>query len=192
MRILCVDDDRTTLTLISRSLTKAFPDDEVLAAQSGEEAFVKTRAVAVEIVVTDLSMPGMSGIEVLKGVKSDRPETEVIILTAFASVESAVKAMQQGARDYLPKPISIDLLIEKIENMKEYIESRQELEAHEFLTEAIEEDDVRSTRQARGEYGETKEAILRIIEILKSSAAADIKLNLIEESLGCVEMSETT
>ena len=53
MRILCVDDDRTTLTLISRSLAKTFPDDEILSAQSGEEAFVKTRAVAVDIVVTD-------------------------------------------------------------------------------------------------------------------------------------------
>lgn len=189
MRILCVDDDRATLTLISRSLAKAFPADEVLAALSGEEAMLKIEAVAVEIVVTDLVMPGISGIELLDRVKQDRPETEVIIITAFSSVETAVDAMQKGARDYLAKPISMDLLIEKLENLKEFMENRQEIEEYRFAMEAIEEDVARSTHKAREDFGEVRAVMLQIGEILASPAKDDIKLRLIRESLGCMGMS---
>jgi DNA-binding NtrC family response regulator len=147
MKILCVDDDRGSLLLTRTSLERAFPEDELLAASSGEAAVELLRSKAIDLVITDLVMPGLSGIDVLEEAKRERKQTEVIMVTAHSSVESAVLAMQKGARDYLAKPIHSDLLVEKVANLKELLHSRRELEDYRYAMAVLEED---STRAAMG------------------------------------------
>ena len=68
-----------------------------------------------DLIITDLKMPGMNGIEVLKSVRTLQPNVPVILITGYASVDTAVEAMKNGAADYLQKPFTPDLLLEKVQ-----------------------------------------------------------------------------
>ena len=83
---------------------------QVDTASSGNEALDFMKKAFFDIVILDLKMPGLSGMEVLKKIKEDNPETIVIVITGFATVESAVEAMKGGAYDFLPKPFNPDEL----------------------------------------------------------------------------------
>lgn len=100
--LLIVDDDASNLA----SLVKVFDKlaVRVIAATSGEEAIKSVRDTPIDIILTDLMMPGMDGIELLKNVKAIAPDTEVIMMTAYATIERAVEAMRQGAYDFVTKP----------------------------------------------------------------------------------------
>ncbi|MBL9104184.1 MAG: sigma-54-dependent Fis family transcriptional regulator [Myxococcales bacterium] len=102
-RVLIVDDEPG----IREFLAEALGDDdhEILTADSGEAAWARLSRESVEVVLTDLRMPGMSGIDLLRRVKEHQPEVEVLVLTAHGNVDSAVEAMRLGALDYLQKPI---------------------------------------------------------------------------------------
>jgi two-component system OmpR family response regulator len=167
MRILCVDDDRTSLLLTRRILERAFPDDELFAAASGEEAVKLLGSRAIDLVITDLVMPGLSGIDVLEEAKREHGETEVIMVTAHSSVESAVQAMQKGARDYLAKPIHGELLVEKVGHLRELLQSRRDLEDYRYAMAVLEKDATRaavgSERRLEG-LQEQMQAALAIIE----------------------------
>ncbi|MCP4550125.1 MAG: response regulator [bacterium] len=191
MTILCVDDDRTTLKLISKSLEKAYPNEKILEAQSGEEAIEVLKSNPADILITDLIMPGMSGIDVLERVKRDRPQTEVIMMTAYTSVESAIESMQKGARDYLAKPISIELLTEKVENLRTLIQSQREVEDYRYAMDTISEDVSRSAQKTEEKLSRSGDALLQILEILDSPVEPNVKLKLIREAIGCLEMSHT-
>ncbi|HID97606.1 MAG TPA: sigma-54-dependent Fis family transcriptional regulator [Thermodesulfobacteriaceae bacterium] len=102
-KILVVDDEKSLAMLLSRILKDA--GYEVESVYSGESALKRISAFLPNLVITDLKMPGMSGVDLLKKVKPERPEIDFIILTAFATVESAVEAMKVGATDYLLKPL---------------------------------------------------------------------------------------
>jgi len=130
MRILCVDDDQTTRLYYTQGLAEALPSDEVEVVASGEEAIARLEEGAYDLVLTDLVMPGLSGLDVLKAAREADPRTAVIVITGQASVSTAIEAMRGGARDYAEKPISIPLILEKIENVRDY--SRQCAEAEEI------------------------------------------------------------
>jgi two-component system response regulator FlrC len=102
--ILVVDDEPTIRLLV----TSVLKDEgyAVTAAASGEEALQLAARRHFHLVITDLKMPGISGVELLERVKGDDPETCVILLTAFGTVEGAVEAMKKGAYDYLLKPLA--------------------------------------------------------------------------------------
>ena len=102
--ILVVDDEPAMRLLLSSVLKEEGHD--VTAAASGEEALRLIAKRHYHLVLTDLKMPGISGLELLKQVKRDDPGTAVIILTAFGTVEGAVEAMRMGAVHYLLKPLS--------------------------------------------------------------------------------------
>lgn len=102
-RILVVDDDESLRRVLQVELEQ--DGYSVTAAASAQEAFSLLQLRAYDLVVTDLRMPGVSGIEVLKQVKSQYPETVVIVLTAFGTVEAAVEAIKCGAYDFLTKPV---------------------------------------------------------------------------------------
>lgn len=92
------------------------------AAASGIEALEKLASQPFDLLFVDIKMPGMDGIELLGHVKSDYPETAVVIITAYASIESAIKAMKMGASDYLMKPFRPDqlsLVLEKVRQQKQ-------------------------------------------------------------------------
>ncbi|HNY13325.1 MAG TPA: response regulator, partial [Candidatus Wallbacteria bacterium] len=107
MSLILVCDDKPVMV---KFLQEYFLKEghAVVTACDGEEAYSKFRDNQPEIVITDMKMPKLDGIEVLKRIKSENPETIVIMMTAFATIENAVEAMKQGAYDYIIKPFSID------------------------------------------------------------------------------------
>lgn len=121
-RILVVDDEAS----VRGSLKDWLIEDgyEVGIASSGEEAIAVARGSKWDVVLLDLKMPGMDGLETLKRLKEINRETEVLMMTAYATVDTAVKAMKEGAFDYLVKPFDpdeIELQVKKIVAHKELI-----------------------------------------------------------------------
>ncbi|OGB98171.1 MAG: hypothetical protein A3G35_17055 [candidate division NC10 bacterium RIFCSPLOWO2_12_FULL_66_18] len=102
--ILVVDDEAAMRLLVTSVLRDEGHD--VTAAASGEEALQLVAKRHYHLIITDLKMPGISGLEVLEAVRRDDPETAVILLTAFGTVEGAVEAMRKGAAHYLLKPLA--------------------------------------------------------------------------------------
>ena len=117
--VLIVDDEEP-IRFLCEDLLKSVNYD-VLTAEDGEKAIevLKDKGDEVDIVVTDLRMPGIDGIEVTKRVKSDYPEVDVIVLTGFASIESAVESMKIGASDFIRKPFNLNTLLETISRLVE-------------------------------------------------------------------------
>jgi two-component system response regulator PilR (NtrC family) len=105
-KILVVDDEQSLRDVLSIMLKRA--GYTVTSAADGEEAIELLDREIFDLVITDLRMPKIDGMEVLKAVKSASPETVVLIITAFATADSAVEAMKQGAYDYLTKPFQVD------------------------------------------------------------------------------------
>lgn len=103
--ILAVDDDPDILELLSSALSRE--GFAVTCAASGEEALARVTAGAFDLVVLDLMMPGMGGAAALRAIRGLAPDTEVIILTAHGSVDSAVECLRGGAFDYLKKPFGL-------------------------------------------------------------------------------------
>ncbi|MFP4380059.1 MAG: response regulator [Candidatus Sumerlaeia bacterium] len=139
MRILCVDDDSTARLLYKEALEQKFPDDSIEISDSGENAMAMIEKSPYDIILTDLVMPGMSGIEVIARAKEIDPRQEIIVLTAQASIETAVEAMRLGARDYVEKPVNFDLMEERIENIRDYRQRMQEAEDYRLAKETSEE-----------------------------------------------------
>lgn len=117
LKILVAEDDPVTLKLLEKKLTNA--EYEVELARDGVEAVDIISESYFDVVLTDLMMPGyIDGIGVLEYVKEKYGQTEVILITAFASVESAVEAMKKGATDYLTKPINFDELMLRLDRIR--------------------------------------------------------------------------
>jgi len=102
-RILVVDDERHLTALLGRILTQS--GYQVKTASSGISAIGKIDDFSPNLVITDLKMPDINGLDLLRKVRSERPEIDFIILTAYATVENAVEAIKEGALDYLIKPL---------------------------------------------------------------------------------------
>lgn len=137
LKILIVDDDEVTLSLLSKRLGKA--EYEVETAGNGIEAVEKIAQNFYDVVLTDLMMPGgVDGIEVLEKAKGKNLKTEVILITAHASIDNAIVAMKKGAADYLQKPINFEellLRLEKIQNLKQLLKNASDLREAMDVTE---------------------------------------------------------
>ncbi len=105
-KILVVDDEQSMRDVLSIMLKRA--GYAVTVASDGDEAIAHLGKEIFDLVITDLKMPKVSGLDVLKAVKASSPDTVVLVITAFASAESAVEAMKHGAYDYLTKPFQVD------------------------------------------------------------------------------------
>jgi two-component system response regulator PilR (NtrC family) len=103
--ILVVDDDRSMREFLEILLTKE--QYQVSLAASGEEAFQILDKNTFDLVITDIRMKDINGIDVLKKAKKVSPETMVVMISAFATAETAVEAMKEGAYDYIPKPFKV-------------------------------------------------------------------------------------
>jgi len=119
-RIMVIDDE----PLMKITVQDALVADgyKVTAAETGEKGLSLFRESPVDILITDLRLPDMDGIEILKEVKSLNPSTQVVLITAYGSIDSAVSAMKEGASDYLTKPFSIDellLIIKRLLRLKQ-------------------------------------------------------------------------
>jgi two-component system response regulator PilR (NtrC family) len=119
-RILVVDDERSMRELLAIVLRRE--GYEVLLAENGKSAIATLEKEPVDILISDIKMPDLSGVDVLRAAKRIDKDILGIMITAFASTETAVEAMRLGACDYLSKPFDVDLLRMKV---REKIESRQ-------------------------------------------------------------------
>ena len=131
-RILVVDDE-----LVVRDSLKEWLEEEgytVAMAASGADALAVLEAGAFHLMLLDVKMPGMDGVEVLELAKSRSPDLTVVMMTAYATVETAVAAMKIGAMDYLIKPFEMDSLLAKVEQVYQQLEAA---EARQIETGAV-------------------------------------------------------
>ncbi len=118
-RVLVVDDDsfsREFLTEAARSL-----GIQTTSCQNGDDALTHARSNSVDLVFTDLRMPGMSGVELVRRMNAEFPDTPVVVVTAHGTVETAVEAMKHGAADFLVKPCTpdtIEVVVERIQRTR--------------------------------------------------------------------------
>jgi DNA-binding NtrC family response regulator len=106
--LLVVDDDRSIRTSLARQLGKSGYD--VTTAGSAEEAMSRLAAVSPALIISDVRMPGMSGIELVRLLRERRPDVDVIVMTAYEDMETALAALHAGAYDFLVKPLDLDLI----------------------------------------------------------------------------------
>jgi two-component system NtrC family response regulator len=149
-RVAVIDDEMDAAAALETLLRE--DGYEVARAHDGRQGLTLLETFDPDVVLTDLRMPGMDGLELLARIKQSRPETMVILMTAYGTVKTAVKAMKLGAEDYLPKPIDVDelevilhktiekkRLIEETRNLRERLEEKYHLdnlvgESPEMLT----------------------------------------------------------
>lgn len=115
--ILVVDDEPAQLELLSGFLKKQ--GFETVLAQSATKALEIFRHEPFDLIVTDQKMPDMSGLDLLKAVRAINPEASVIVITAYGTVDTAVAAIKSGAADYLTKPVNLDELLYRVEQVRE-------------------------------------------------------------------------
>ncbi|RMF89342.1 MAG: sigma-54-dependent Fis family transcriptional regulator [Nitrospinota bacterium] len=136
--ILVVDDDPEMTTVLQEILSEE--GWEVETAGDGEEALAKLRQQEYELLLTDLRMPGMDGMTLMEQARLLYPDIQVIVITAFGSIDSAIEAMKQGAYDYITKPFHLDEMLLTIHKAlkeralhREVVRLRQEVEqTYEF------------------------------------------------------------
>ncbi|WP_066630444.1 sigma-54-dependent transcriptional regulator [Labilibacter marinus] len=125
MKILVVDDDELSRFSIEQFLAEHL-SYEVITANDGESAIQVFKQNPVPVVITDMKMPGISGIKLLQVIKEMAPETEVIILTGFGDMQSSIEALRSGACDYILKPVNIEQLALTLERIENYQKLRKE------------------------------------------------------------------
>ena len=123
LKLLAIDDDVRNLEMIESALSRQ--GLEIMTSQDPEEGFEMFLRTRPKIVLLDLVMPKVSGMEILERIVAVDPGVDVILITAHYSAESAVEAIQKGASDYLTKPIEIDKLRSRIATLLEEAETRQ-------------------------------------------------------------------
>lgn len=184
-RILVIDDEKRLCTLLKTALES--PQLAVATANTGESALAAFELEKFDIVISDIKMPGLSGLDVLEHIKKTSPETEVLLMTAYAETQTAVQAMKMGAFDYLIKPFEMDELSLKVEqilekqalkqenrNLREQVQHRFSLEnmvgksgamqrVYELVHKVANSD---TTVLIRGESGTGKELIARALHFL--------------------------
>ncbi len=115
--VLVIDDEEDFLeTIVKRLLRRGI---DATGADSGQEALRILQEQSFDVVILDVRMPGMDGIETLRELKKTTPLTEVIMLTGHGSIESGIQGMQLGAFDYVIKPADFEELIEKVNRAAE-------------------------------------------------------------------------
>ncbi|MFT4621548.1 MAG: DNA-binding NtrC family response regulator [Myxococcota bacterium] len=131
--ILVVDDEQANRVTLERILTRE--GYQVVQAPSGRAAMDCLRSVTVDTVLTDLKMPGMSGIDLLRAAKKIDPDVEVVVMTAYGTVETAVEAMKEGAYDFVSKPLKrLDL----VRTLRKALEKRSLQVENRHLRERLE------------------------------------------------------
>lgn len=175
-KVLIVDDE----AIMRNFLVETFKREgiETVAAINGKEALEYLRKQKFDLVMTDMNLPEATGMEVLKKVKETMPETLVVVITAFGSIENAVEAMKLGAFDYLLKPFSleaIEAILEKAQAFLSLLHEKEPSSAAEMIAQSpvmlkiIEEAkriaDSNANVFIHGESGTGKEEIARLIHL---------------------------
>lgn len=117
--ILIVDDDTTLLSVLQNLFQEE--NHKVTVSSNGLDAIEKCKANGYDLIITDIMMPGATGLEVLSAAKKINPNTLVILITGFASLETAVKAIREGAYDYITKPFRLEEIKIAVKNALENV-----------------------------------------------------------------------
>jgi two-component system response regulator HydG len=168
--VLVVDDEPSNLA----SLEKIFQRDgmRVLTADSAKTALEIARSRRVEVVLTDLMMPGVSGLELLRALKQASPDTEVVMMTAYGTVETAVQAMREGAYDFVEKPLKRMSIVKSVRKAAErqslVVENRSLRQEIRLLT--------------RREIVGSSPALRRVLDIATQAAPSSATVLVLGES----------
>jgi DNA-binding NtrC family response regulator len=170
-RILIVDDEPNILQGLAEALGgQGYDIDQ---AQSGEAALACLQQAPVDLILLDLIMEEMDGIEVLREVKQRWPETEVVIITAHGSIDTAVKALKEGAYDYLTKPVNVKRFRSYVHNI---VRTRELEEENRTLREQL---------RARRDYDQIlghSDKLLMVLEMIGQLAPTDVTILIEGES----------
>ena len=166
--LLIADDDPGLRESLERTLTRE--GFRVILASDGRGALERLQGGGIDLVVTDLKMPGLTGIEVLRAAKAIAPDVDVILLTAFGTVEEAVKAMKDGAYDFLTKPFRREQLLKLISKA---LERRDLIEQNRALKKQLE--DLRAKGQVIGSSPAFRRMMTLVEQVADSSATVLIQ-----------------
>jgi two-component system response regulator HydG len=161
--LLVADDDPGLRESLERTLTRE--GYSVVLASDGRAALERVQAGGIDLIVTDLRMPGLTGLELLRAAKAIMPDVDVILLTAFGTVEEAVKAMKDGAYDFLTKPFRREQLIKLIDKA---LERRDLIEQNRALKKQLE--DLRAKGQMIGASPTWRRMMTLVEQVADSSA----------------------
>lgn len=170
-QILVVDDEEDTLDACTQVLRK--DGYEIETCNSGLKAIEKLRSSNFDLLIADIKMPKMGGIELLKEAKKIDPQMAVIMITGYAKVETAVESMKEGARDYIPKPFTPDELRRAVKNA---LERQKLLNENRELKEAL--------KKSAGEMeiiGESQE-IKKVLDLINKVAQTDSTVLILGET----------
>jgi two-component system, NtrC family, response regulator HydG len=168
--ILVVDDDESNRVTLERLLGRE--GYEVTHASTGREAMERLRAHPADLVLTDLKMPGMTGIDLLKAVRTLDPDVEVVVMTAYGTVETAVEAMKEGAYDFVAKPLK---RLELVTTVRKALEKRGLQVENRRLREQLAE-------VGEGEVVGQSDAMRALLAEVEQVAPADATVLLTGES----------
>jgi two-component system, NtrC family, response regulator HydG len=172
-KVLVVDDEEANRVTLERIIQRE--GWEVVHAPDGRAGMDRLRREPVDVVLTDLKMPGMSGLELLRAVKSLAPDVEVLVMTAFGTVETAVEAMKEGAYDYVTKPLRRH---ELVGSLRKAFEKRGLILENQRLRDALAQE-----RGGRGEELIGSSFTMRLVlEELQQIAPTDASVLLTGES----------
>ena len=191
-RILVVDDSPDTLELVQRNL--ASQDYVVHTASSAADALALLGSTAVDLVVTDVRMPGLSGIDLVREVRARHPGIELIVITGYATIEGAVEALQLGAWDYLAKPFTDEELFQAVRRVlarRPALRPKPASALTEFhgllgrsrgMTNLFEELDAAAAREVPlllcGEHGSGREAAARALHLCSGRGGSFLRVSL--------------
>ena len=170
LRILVVDDEETVRNLLQRTLAEA--GYNVTTAANGEETLSAVSQGEIEVVLLDIKMPGMSGIEVLGKLTAYWPEICVIIVTAVVDTQTAVEALKMGAYDYITKPFNRDEVVKKVqEAVEKWNYQLQDKRRYLQLKESI----AQQTQRMQEQFTELVDSLTREHKLLHKLATMQAK-----------------
>jgi len=167
MKVLVIDDEERFARLVAEELKDA--GHETTVRTGGAEA-AKEAGAGYDVVITDLKMAPVDGIAVLQSVKASSPETEVIVMTAFGAVDTAVEAMKKGAADFITKPFAMDQLRLRLERIAEKLALKRENRA------------LRSEADRLGEMVGVSAAMKKVRDLVQKVAPCDTSVLILGES----------
>lgn len=170
-KIIVVDDEKGMCHILNRMLSDQ--GYEVKTANSGEEALVILDNETFDAAMLDIRMPGMSGLDLLERIHRDSPDTSVVMMTAFGTIETAVNAMKKGAYEYITKPFNNDEVIHIINNA---LERKRLIDENRYLLETLDE-----RHQLSGIIGQSS-AMKACFRMVEKVAPTDSTVLLLGES----------